>query len=311
MNGWIILDKAAGASSRFAGSKIARLFGAKKFGHLGTLDPFATGVLPIALGHATKMIPFLEERAPVPQKEYFFRIKWGMQTDTDDLTGAIVAENNQRPTIEQIQAALPQLTGKIDQTPPAYSAIHVDGMRAYQLARRGKAVDLPKRPVLIERLEIIENTGGLDDILYHAACSTGTYVRSISREIGRLISTDLLCTTSVLRRTRNYGFDIKNTVTLDFCENLYHNTPDLLQEYLRPIDFGLDDILVAELDGDQAILFQNGGRIVAKDNNVGYARVYASSPKSEISSGCGDGFRFLGIAESKDGVLHPKRIIKD
>lgn len=298
ISGWVILDKSAGTSSRYAGGKIARMFGTKKFGHLGTLDPFATGVLPIALGHATKMIPFLDNVARTPEKEYSFQIKWGTKTDTDDITGRPIDENDLRPQFDQITGVLPQLIGNIMQTPPSYSAIHIDGVRAYELARRGKTVEIPKRQVIIDGLEIIETAGDIDDIWYHVKCSTGTYVRSLSQDIAHHISPNILCTTSAIRRTRTHGFELKNAVTLDFLENLYNNDPDLLQEYLHPIDFGLDDILVTKINGDAATLFQNGGRIVTKDNNVGYTRVYNNG-------------QFLGIAESKNGVLHPKRILKD
>ena len=306
MSGWVILDKPSDMTSRAAGGRIARMFGVKKFGHLGTLDPMASGVLPIALGDATKMIPYLEPgfanqkpeiRNQKLLKEYLFKIKWGLETDTGDIMGKITGKNGNFPKTQQIELALPQIIGEIEQIPPAYSAIHINGVRAYDLARRGIPVEMPKRAVYIHELSV-EKAGVLDDFLYKVVCSAGTYVRSISQDIARLLGPEFICTTSMIRRTYNHGVDIKDAHPLDFLEKVYNNDPAGLQKYLHPADFGLDDILVTELGGDDAVRFQNGGFIATEDNNVGPRRVYC------------DG-RFVGIGRIDNHLLKPKRIIKE
>ncbi|MCL1902109.1 MAG: tRNA pseudouridine(55) synthase TruB [Alphaproteobacteria bacterium] len=284
-SGWIILDKPSGMSSRAAGGRIARMLGIKKFGHLGTLDPMASGVLPIAFFEATKMIPYLEE---APQKEYEFSVQWGTCTDTDDITGRVLEQNDMAPTHAQIAAAIPKLIGEIDQVPPAYSAVHIDGVRAYKLAVAGKPVEIPPRRVRIYNLEYLGENN------FKVQCGAGTYVRSLARDIGALAG-GFLATCTAIRRTRTHDFYIKDAVSLDFLENLYNNAPQSVQDYLMPTDFGLDDILVAELNGYDAASFQNGGFI--QSNGNGLRRVYNDS-------------KLIGIGEIKDNLLRPLRIIK-
>jgi len=288
-------------TSRAAGSRVARMFGFKKFGHLGTLDPMASGVLPIALGEATKMIPYLENRKSGVgsresfEKEYLFSICRGIETDTWDITGNIVktTPDSRLPTYEQLSAACAKFVGDIEQVPPAYSAVHVNGRRAYELARKGIAFEMPKRKVKIYSL-ICDDVG-----FFRVCCSPGTYVRSLARDIAKECGSLATCCT--IGRMRTHGFSIENTETLDFLENLYNNDPRSVAEYLKPIDFGLDDILVTELNENDAKVFKNGGFIQLAISNEQLAidnlrRVYSNE-------------RFIGIGEIENGMLKPRRVI--
>jgi tRNA pseudouridine55 synthase len=279
MNGWVILDKPAGCTSRKAGAIVAKIFGAKTFGHLGTLDPMASGLLPIALGNATKVIPFINSEH---KKEYLFGIQWGFETDTLDITGKEIARTDIIPTNAQIEDACRQLVGNIEQVPPAYSAVHVNGRRAYELARAGKEVNLAPRKVTVYEL-----TPG-----FKLVCSAGTYVRSIARDIAKLCGT--LATVDMIRRVKTNGFDIKDAHPLDFLENLYNNG-GACEEYLKAADFVLGDIPVQSLGDKDSDFYKNGGFIQVAESN-GMRRVY-------------NGSEFIGIGCVEDGVLKPKRTL--
>ncbi len=291
MSGWIILDKDSGLFSRTAGGRIARMFGTKKFGHIGTLDPMASGVLPIAIGNATKMIPFVEDVA-ASYKEYDFSCIFGVETDTLDITGRETRRCGTVPTRDAVLDALPTLVGDVMQTPPVYSAVHICGARAYDLARRGGAsgIEIPPRPITIHSLELTGRHG--DTWYFKTRVSRGTYVRAIARDLAEKLGT--CATVNMIRRTLSNGFDIKNTVKLDFLENLVNNGGDF-KEILKPVDFGLGDIPVWNLDDKSAALYRNGGFINVALGD-GMCRVY-----------CGD--RFIGIGMISDGVLRPKRTI--
>ena len=288
-SGWIILDKPSGMTSRGAGARVARMFGARTFGHIGTLDPMASGVLPIALGAATKMIPFVED-VRCADKEYLFSMQFGTETDTLDITGHETRRTDIIPNRDAVIGVLGNFVGDIDQVPPLYSAVHVDGRRAYDLARKGARPDIPARRVHIDALELVD-IDGLNWTL-RMRCARGTYVRSVARDIAHLCGT--VATVSMIRRIQAVGFDIKNTVQLDFLENLVNNggAPG---EILGAVDFGLGDIPVLNLDGKAAGLYKNGGFIVTSGAN-GLRRVYSG----------GD---FIGIGMVDGGVLRPKRTI--
>ncbi|MBO5833830.1 MAG: tRNA pseudouridine(55) synthase TruB [Alphaproteobacteria bacterium] len=288
-SGWIILDKDSGLFSRTAGGRIASMIGTKKFGHIGTLDPMATGVLPIAIGDATKMIPWVEEQNP-HIKEYLFSCQFGFETDTLDITGTEIARTDKVPSESDVLGAIGQLVGDIMQVPPAYSAIHVNGARAHELVRRGHAVDIPARPVTIYELEFMGKTG--DSWQFRTKCSRGTYVRSIARDIAKKCET--VATVDMIRRTLTNGFDIKNAVKLDFLENLVNNGGDLRQ-VLKPLDFGLGDIPVLNLDDKDAAFYKNGGFIKVAQKE-GLYRVYNNE-------------NFVGIGRVDDENLRPKRTI--
>ena len=288
-SGWIILDKDSGLFSRTAGGRVARMLGVKKFGHIGTLDPMATGVLPIAIGDATKMIPFVEDINP-SIKEYLFSCQFGFETDTLDITGRETERNNIIPTKSDVESAIKQLIGKIKQVPPLYSAVHVDGVRAYDAARHGKSIDLPARDIEIYELEFC----GIQGKSWHfrVKCSRGTYVRAIARDIAKMCGT--MATVDMIRRTLTNGFDIKNAVKLDFLEKVFNNSGNF-GDNLKQVDFGLGDIPVLNLDDKDADFYKKGG-FVKTDANNGLVRVYTDNT-------------FVGIGLVADGLLHPKRTI--
>ncbi|HNY25196.1 MAG TPA: tRNA pseudouridine(55) synthase TruB [Alphaproteobacteria bacterium] len=287
IDGWIILDKPSGISSRAAGGRIARMFGAKTFGHIGTLDPMASGLLPIALGQATKMIPFMEGKS---SKEYLFSVKWGFETDTLDTKGHEIKTGGKTPTEKEIKAACKKLIGEYDQVPPNYSAIHINGQRAYKLACSGVNVDMPPRRVFIHELELIDSKSWT----FRVSCGTGTYVRSLVRDIAKLCGT--LATVDMIRRTKTTGFEIKDAHTLDFLEKLVNND-QALNECLKPMDFGLGDIPVLNLNDKDADYYKKGGFVkMALAIESGLFRVYS-------------GDEFIGIGKFEDGLLRPKRNI--
>jgi len=290
MDGFIILDKDSGIFSRNAGWRVAKIFGTKKFGHIGTLDPMATGVLPIAIGNATKMIPFVEDACD-NQKEYLFGIKFGIETDTLDITGKIVKKTGKKPTEKDIKNACEKLKNTTDQVPPMFSAVHIDGKRAYEIARRGAQIEMPARPIRIFELEYTGKNE--DEYNFRVVCSRGTYVRSIVRDISDLCGT--IGTTTYIRRTFTNGFDIKNAVKLDFLENLFNNG-GAVKEYLMAPDFALGDIPVINLDDKDTKLYKNGGFITVGGAD-GLWRVYSDKD-------------FVGIGRIRNGTLCPIRTLQ-
>jgi tRNA pseudouridine55 synthase len=194
VHGWVVLDKPIGMTSTHAVAVIRRLFTAKRAGHAGTLDPLATGCLPIALGEATKTVPFIMDST----KTYRFTVRWGEERDTDDSEGRVVETSDARPAREQIEAILPRFHGVILQTPPRFSAIKIDGERAYDIARDGEVVELEPREVEIDRLDLVD-TPDPDHAVFETDCGKGTYVRALARDFGRLLG----CRghVSALRRT--------------------------------------------------------------------------------------------------------------
>ncbi len=179
VHGWVVLDKPIGMTSTHAVAVVKRLFQAKRAGHAGTLDPLASGGLPIALGEATKTVPFVMDG----RKRYRFTVAWGEERDTDDTEGRVVRTSDIRPSAEAIRDLLPQFTGQIEQTPPQYSAIKVQGERAYDLARDGEIVELKPRPVEIHHLALVEQPDSNHSV-FEAECGKGTYVRALARDIG-------------------------------------------------------------------------------------------------------------------------------
>ena len=290
MDGIIILDKESGLFSRTAGWRVAKMFGEKKFGHIGTLDPMASGVLPILIGNATKMIPFIEETHE-NKKEYLFGLRFGIETDSLDITGNTIKTSDTIPTDTDIQNACEQMIGEINQVPPDFSAVHVNGKRAYELARKGEKPELKSRPVTIFELEY---TGKSREDEYHfrVVCSRGTYVRSIVRDIAKICNT--VATTTYIRRTQTNSFEIKNAVKLDFLENLFNNSGNI-SKYLMASDCALGDIPVINLNNENTKLYKNGG-FVKTDETGGLRRVYS-------------GKTFIGIGRIVDGLLRPQRTI--
>lgn len=221
IHGWLVLDKPYDMGSTEAVSKLRWLFDAQKAGHAGTLDPLATGLLPIAFGEATKTVPYVQDGL----KTYRFTARWGEQRTTDDLEGEVVATSDHRPDEAAIRAVLPDFTGEIDQRPPAFSAIKVDGARAYDLAREGETVELPTRQVTIDALELIECSSA-DEAVFEATTSKGTYVRALVRDIAEALGT--VGYVSALRRTRVGAFT--EDMATRFEDLLGHDGTERLNE---------------------------------------------------------------------------------
>ena len=255
LNGWLILDKPVGLGSTQAVSAVKRAlreggYPKVKVGHGGTLDPLASGVLPIALGEATK----LAGRMLDSDKFYDFTIAFGVETDTLDAEGKAVATSDVRPSWAEIEAALPRFTGKIEQVPPAYSALKVDGERAYDLARAGETVVLASRRVTVFSLTALPLQGRIDTLTLTAHVSKGTYIRSLARDIALALGT--VGHVSMLRRTRAGSFGLKSAISLD---NLQESAMARhLQEVILPLTAGLDDIPALPVTPDQALLLRQG-----------------------------------------------------
>jgi tRNA pseudouridine55 synthase len=249
VDGWVVLDKPVGLGSTPAVGKVRRLFGAQKAGHGGTLDPLASGVLPVALGEATKTVPFVMDG----RKEYRFTIRFGEARSTEDLEGEVTERSDARPGDEAIRAALPAFVGTIEQTPPAFSALKVDGRRAYDLARAGEAVDLKPRPVTIEHLALVGRPDA-DHADFVVACGKGTYIRSLGRDLARSLGT--VGHLSALRRTAAGPFREAAAISLSKLEALGH-IPALLG-VLAPVETALDDIPALALTEAQADRLRQG-----------------------------------------------------
>ncbi len=262
VNGWVVLDKPLNMTSTQAVSAVRRAFDAQKAGHAGTLDPLATGILPIALGEATKTVPFAVDG----EKVYRFAIRWGAETTTDDAEGSVVAESVERPTRAEIEALLPEFTGEIMQVPPQFSAIKVEGKRAYDLARDGEAVALEARPVTIDSLRI-EAMPDADTTMLVAECGRGTYVRSIARDMGRLLG----CRGHVveLRRTRVANFDEANSVTLDaLIAAANAEDPRAILAHLQPTEAALDNIIGVPVTSDDAARLNRGQSVLMRGRDA-------------------------------------------
>lgn len=259
LNGWIVIDKPAGVTSAHVVARVRRLTNAAKAGHAGTLDPLATGVLPLALGEATKTVSFVQDGA----KTYRFTVRWGEERSTDDSEGAVTASSEARPEAAAIEALLPQFTGVIAQAPPAFSAIKVDGERAYDLARSGEAVDLAPRPVRIDRFALL--AARPDEAEFEVDCGKGAYVRALARDMGRALG--CLGHVTVLRRTRVGPFREEAAFSLDKLAELCQNPAPV--EYLLPVETALDDIPALAVTGPQADRLRSGQPIVVLDAGDG------------------------------------------
>ena len=254
VNGWIALDKPYGMTSTQAVAKIKHAFNAAKAGHAGTLDPLASGILPIALGEATKTVPFVQEGA----KAYRFTVRWGEETSTDDAEGPVTARADARPTQAQIEALLPQFTGTILQRPPAFSAIKVDGERAYDLARAGEEVVLEAREISIHALRLIAATQ--DEATLEADCGKGTYVRAIARDMGRALG--CYGHVTALRRTRVGPFAEADCITL---AAFLAGDPHLA---LLPVEAGLAEIPQLAIDRSAAARLRQGQSIILRGRDA-------------------------------------------
>lgn len=246
VNGWLIVDKPRGTGSTDVVNFTRRFFNARKNGHCGTLDPFATGVLPVAFGEATRLIPYVIDA----DKEYEFVLQWGEATSTGDPEGDVIAASEKIPSREEILAVLPSFIGRIEQVPPVYSAIKINGQRAYTLARKGEAVEMPSRMVEIYALELLEELPE-SRAKFRVSCSKGTYVRTLGQDIALRLGT--VGHLKELRRTKCGKFDLKDAIKLETLKNMVHI--DTLTEVLLPIETYLRDIaVIAVSEADAAKL---------------------------------------------------------
>lgn len=286
VDGWVILDKPAGLGSTTAVSIVRRLFNAQKAGHAGTLDPAASGVLPIALGEATKTIPYVMDG----EKNYAFTVLFGSSTTTDDAEGEIVATTDKIPTEAEIRAVLPSFVGEIDQVPPKYSAVHVDGKRAYALAREDREVELAPRRIRIHSLEMTGFSGQSAD--FTVDCSKGTYVRSIARDLAEKLGG--LGHVTALRRLKCAKFSIQNTFSLEYLKSKEHSS--LWTDVLLPVETVLDGIPALAVTETQAQLLSNGGFLPAPALSDGVYQAKADD-------------RLAAIVRVLDGQIRPVRVI--
>ena len=255
VHGWLVLDKPIGLSSTVAVSRVRRLFNAQKAGHAGTLDPLATGVLAVALGEATKTVPYAMDG----EKLYRFTARWGEARDTDDAEGEIVERSDVRPAKAQILAKMPRFTGDIQQVPPAFSAIKVKGERAYDLAREGEEFSLEPRTISIREAHLVE-TPDPDHAVFELSCGKGSYVRAWVRDLAIALGT---CGHVVeLRRLRVGPFAIEAAISLEKLEALGHSPAAL--EHLRPIATALDGIPALAVTGQDSMRLRSGNPILIR-----------------------------------------------
>lgn len=289
MHGWIILDKPHGLGSTQAVSAVKRalrtqrevLGGTEKWkvGHGGTLDPLATGVLPIAIGEATK----LAGRMLDSDKIYDFTIAFGAQTDTLDLEGKVIAESDVRPTLAELEAVLPRFTGPIEQAPPAYSAILIDGQRAYDLARKGEQVEMKTRSVTIHALAIAgqeQEEGALASVTLTAHVSKGTYIRSLARDIALALGT--VGHVTMLRRIKAGPFTLETAISLDKLDEAARGGD--IGELMLPLTAGLDDIPALAVSPDEALALRQGKMLMGKPHTGLLLAMLGDTPVALVES---------------------------
>lgn len=289
ISGWLIVDKPAGVSSNFVVNKVKWALDANKAGHAGTLDPEATGLLAVALGEATKTVPYITDAL----KAYEFEVTFGMATNTDDAEGEVIARSDLRPSDDDICAGLAAFRGHITQIPPQYSAVKIDGQRAYALARAGEYLELSERPLYVETLELTARINP-DAAILEMVCSKGGYVRAIARDLGAALG----CYGHVawLRRLWSGPFDLGDAVTLEQVELAAKTTA--LDAALLPIEHALDGLphLRATSVGAQRLRVGNPGQVIDAAPNYG-DQAWASFEGRPVAIG-----RYMG------GELHPSRV---
>jgi len=294
VHGWLVLDKPQFITSTHALNKVKRLFDAAKAGHAGTLDPLATGVLPVAFGEATKTIPHVVDSA----KEYRFLVRWGVETNTDDAEGEPVKESDERPEQDAIEQALHEFRGEISQVPPRFSAIKIEGERAYDLARDGETFEIEARTVEVHRLDIAE-VPSTDSCLFTAECGKGTYVRAIARDLGRKLG--CLGHVAELRRTRVGPFSEEDSISLERLGEIGNSDAgrEALLGALLPVETALDGIPALAVSGPDAARLRRGKPIVlrGRDAPIHHGLIYATSRGTLVALG-----------EVHQGELRPSRV---
>ena len=289
ISGWLVVDKPAGITSTSVVNKVRWAYNAKKAGHAGTLDPDATGVLAVALGEATKTVPYITDAL----KAYTFTVRLGQATNTDDAEGEVIAQSDTRPTDDQIKEALGQFVGDVMQVPPKFSAVKIDGERAYKLARAGEEIEIAARPLWVEELVMTDREDD-DHVTLEMTCGKGGYVRSIARDLGESLG----CYGHVreLRRIWSGPFDAADGLTLAQIDEMAKQ-PEL-DTYLRPLEQGLEDLpeVKATAEGTARLRNGNPGMVLASD--VEYGEECWASYEGEA----------VAVGRFKAGELHPSRV---
>ncbi|MEL7260270.1 MAG: tRNA pseudouridine(55) synthase TruB [Pseudomonadota bacterium] len=289
ISGWLVVDKPAGLTSTAVVNKVRWALQAKKAGHAGTLDPEATGVLAVALGEATKTVPYVTDAL----KAYRFIVRLGQATNTDDAEGEVIATSDTRPTDDAIKDALGAFIGDIQQVPPKFSAVKIDGQRAYKLARDGEEVEIAARPLWVEEL-VLTDRPDVDHVELEMICGKGGYVRSIARDLGEALG----CHAHVLRLRRTWSgpFEASDGLTFDQIEALAHS-PEL-DSHLRPVAEGLADLPELRATPEGAVRMRNGnpGMVLASDVEYG-DEAWASLDGVPVA-----------VGRYKAGELHPARV---
>jgi tRNA pseudouridine55 synthase len=290
VHGWVVLDKPIGMTSTQAVGAVRRLFEAQKAGHAGTLDPLATGILPIALGEATKTVPFAVDG----EKAYRFTVRFGAETDTDDAEGQVVRTSDVLPRLPDIEAALNDFVGEISQVPPAFSAIKVDGNRAYDLARSGEVVELEPRWIVIDDLRLVDMPDAATAVL-EAECGKGTYVRALARDLGRALGS--AGHVIALRRTRVGGFDEEMSVQLATLQEAAEAGD--VGSHLMPVEAALDDLPGLSVGPGDAASLARGQAVLVRGRD---APVLSGAAYAHFKG------RILALGELEKGAFRPTRV---
>ncbi len=289
ISGWLVIDKPAGMTSTAVVNKVRWAMDAKKAGHAGTLDPEATGVLAVALGEATKTVPYITDAL----KAYVFTVRLGQATNTDDAEGEVIAESSARPTYEDIKQALSPFLGEIMQVPPKFSAVKIDGQRAYKLARDGEDVELAARPLWVEEL-VLADRPDPDHAVLEMTCGKGGYVRSIARDLGAALG----CHGHVkeLRRIWSGPFGAEDGLSIKQIDEMAKTTA--LDDFLQPLEVGLSDLPELKCTPEGAVRLRNGnpGMVLASDVEYG-DEAWASFEGKAVA-----------VGTYRSGELHPSRV---
>ncbi len=298
IDGWLIVDKPSGIGSTDVVNKVKRAFDAQKAGHGGTLDPLATGLLPVAFGAATKTVPYVMDGT----KTYRFTLKFGEARDSDDADGAVTETTDARPTDEAIRAALPAFTGDIMQVPPIYSAIKINGDRAYDLARDGQEVVLEARPARVDKFELTERPDA-DHAIFEVQSGKGVYMRSLARDLAKAVGS--LGHIAALRRLSVGPFKESHAVPLDSLL-VSGDTPAPSLDLLLPLTTALDDIPALAMSEAEAARLQFG-QAISLVEFMGRVPAAASPDGGLIRAMAGE--RFVGLCRLEEGMCFPERLM--